>query len=473
MILPVDRLLTTPFPRLGEGPLRPVKVAVLDTGIDATHPALRGRVVGVDGKRLKANNDPSGHGTAVASIVAAIAPNARIVDYRVLDADNRGYGASVVDGLAAAVESDADIINLSVSIRKDVHWERTVKLLERAYVRNKIVVAAERNVPRPDDAGMPAELSGTIGVGAGDYVNPYVLKFLAGSPIEFSAHGDAVLVARSGGGYVRMSGTSFATAAVSGLCALLRGCNAGLTSFELKTILRYHAQHPEMESGADNVLEVLPDIRGARYQRVPYACPGCGRRFEVSDAFSKVKCPFCGRVGRRKVLLDPQLYYRILGELRESIPPEYVFHNWEHARDTVEAVYRLLPRHPGLTLRECRCLLLAALLHDCAYSEGRNGHEARSARVAGEIYAASGMADRDVRLIRELILATELEREPRTPCERLIREADIFGVGTRKGALRARLIRQELANLGTAYTDAEWARLNRAFVKRHGRKGGK
>lgn len=473
MVLPVDKLLTTPFPRIGEGRLRPVKVAVLDTGIDASHPALQGRIVGADGKRLKANNDPSGHGTAVASILAAIAPNAKIVDFRVLDADNRGYGAAVVEGLAAAVESDADIINLSVSIRKDVHWDRTVKILERAYVRNKIVVASERNVPRADDAGLPAELSGTIGVGAGDFVNPYVLKFLAGSPIEFSAHGDAVLAARSGGGYVRMSGTSFATAAVSGLCALLRGCNAGLTSFELKTILRYHAQHPEMESGAENVLDVLPGIRDARYQRVAYDCPDCGKRFEVSDAFPKVKCPSCGCVGRRKVLLEPQLYYSILGELREAMPPEYVFHNWEHARDTVEAVYRLLPRHPGLTVRERRCLLLAALMHDCAYSEGRVGHEARSARIAGEIYAANGIADRDVRLIRELILATELEREPRTPCERLIREADIFGVGTRKGALRARLVRQELANLGTVYTDAEWARLNRAFVKRHGRKGDK
>ena len=251
-------ILSTPLYRLAEKNPKPVKVAVLDTGIDARHEALAGRVLRAVGYRRengqsvavklshRANNDPSGHGTGAAAIIAALAPNARLIDYRVLDADNGGYGSTVLQGLRDAINSDAEIINVSVAFTKDRYWDATVKLLEEAYRRNKIVVAAKRNIPRPDDLGLPAELSNAISVDMGDYSSAFTLRFINHSPIEFSAHGASVLTARTGGGYTRMTGTSFAAPVVAAFCTLLRGLNRGLKLFEIKTLLRHYATRRTM-----------------------------------------------------------------------------------------------------------------------------------------------------------------------------------------------------------------------------------
>jgi subtilisin family serine protease len=234
--------------------LRRVDVAVLDTGVDAAHPALRGKIAGAaswskvaDGEivrsrlRRTANNDPCGHGTGVAGVISAIAPNARIFDYRVLDADCTGFGDVVLAGLRAAIESRAEIINVSVAFAKNRHWAETAKLLEEAYVRGKIVVASKRNFPRPGDLGMPAELPTAISVDAAAFPNPFFLRYFRQSKIEFAALGDNVRTARAGGGWTRLTGTSFAAPVVAGLCALLRGANRDLALFEIKSILKHHA----------------------------------------------------------------------------------------------------------------------------------------------------------------------------------------------------------------------------------------
>ena len=89
-------ILKESFPELRKHPLRPVKVAVIDSGIDSTHEVLRKKVAGawefqeengiIVQKALPQNhnNDAAGHGTAVASIIAKIAPNVRILDFKVL-----------------------------------------------------------------------------------------------------------------------------------------------------------------------------------------------------------------------------------------------------------------------------------------------------------------------------------------------------------------------------------------------------
>lgn len=252
-------LLDAPFEALPQASLRRVDVAVLDTGIDATHPALRGRIAaaaswnkseggGIVRSRLRrtGDNDPCGHGTGVAGVIAAIAPNARIHDFRVLDADCAGFGDVVLAGLRAAIESRAEVINVSVAFSKDRYWAETSRLLEEAYVRGKTVVAAKRNFPRPGDLGIPAELPTAISVDAATFPSPFSLRYFRQSKIEFAALGDNVRTARAGGGWTRLTGTSFATPVVAALCALLLGANHDLTLFEIKSILKHHAEncHP-------------------------------------------------------------------------------------------------------------------------------------------------------------------------------------------------------------------------------------
>ncbi len=174
---------------LGKVRLRPVEVAILDSGIDASHPALRGRIVAafrVEGGQKqpkvrparRKNNDDYGHGTAVASIIARIAPNARLVDIRVLGPDNQGSGAALIEGLRFAVERGSRIINMSLAATAEFAAGLHA-LCETAYYQNQVVVAAKRNMPLVDN-GFPAEFSSCIGVDNRAFPSPFVFRFIPG-----------------------------------------------------------------------------------------------------------------------------------------------------------------------------------------------------------------------------------------------------------------------------------------------------
>ena len=237
---------------LPAGQLEPVTVEVVDSGVDATHPQLRGRVVravraepaGEDYEIVESppgeNADVYGHGTGVASIIAGIAPNAGILDIRVLDARNLSTGEALVAGFRYAVQERARVINMSLAARARCA-AMLAPLCEQAYRQNQLVVAARRNMPLAGEDGFPAELASCIGVDVGAFLSHFQLKFQADSPIEFVAHGEQVVVAAAGGGQTTMSGTSFATPAVSGLCALLVGAHPDLRTFDVKSLLRAFA----------------------------------------------------------------------------------------------------------------------------------------------------------------------------------------------------------------------------------------
>ncbi|MHC5010183.1 MAG: S8 family peptidase [Planctomycetota bacterium] len=231
--------------------LRPLEVAVLDSGVDATHPDLAGRIAAVfnvereDGEvrvepgPTEANNDTFGHGTAVASIITQIAPNARIVDVRVLGGQNRGAGSVLVRGLAHAVERGCPIINMSLAATAQFA-PRLRDLCETAYRQGQIVVASKRNMPLLD-LGFPAEFTVSVSVDTMPLSSLFRLRYRGDEVIEFAAHGEEVEVAAAGGGHTSKTGTSFATPAVAGLCALLLGAYPDLRPFEIKTLLKAYA----------------------------------------------------------------------------------------------------------------------------------------------------------------------------------------------------------------------------------------
>lgn len=471
------RLLAMPLWELADLPLRKVRVAVLDTGIDATHPALRGRIARaaaylkddtdtISSAPLprRANNDPAGHGTGVAAIIAALAPNAVIHDCRVLDADSSGFGSVVLRGLADAIESDADIINVSIAFSKDRWWAETSKLLEDAFARGKIVVASKRNFPRPGDLGLPAELPTAISVDAAAVPSPWLLRQFPRARISFAAQGHAVLTARPGGGWTRLTGTSFATPVVAALCALFLGAAPGLELFELKTLLKHHATGRLPAPPPPNPLETAPSAAPVPGCSVPWTCPSCGATATVPDAFPTVRCPACNTLSSRPVLLDPRLYFNFLEELRATVPPRFAYHNADHARDVVAAVYAILPRHPALPLARKRELLLAALLHDFCYADDPANHEEASATFAASIARHCGFTPASAGRVAALVRATLPSHVPSSLPEKIIRDADLFHIGSPDHARRADALRAELAGTGVPMTDAEWRARETAFL---------
>lgn len=237
--------------KLQQRKLQPVTVAIVDSGIDATHPQLKGRIVhavcvepsGTKQRTVKTqvprNADVYGHGTAVASIICKVAPNARIVDVRVLDTNNLCTGDTLLAGFRYAIESGARIINMSLAASAKFALPLR-ELCETAYRHNQLVVAARRNMPLTDQ-GFPAEVATCIGVDIGKLSSQFDVIFHNDNIIEFAARGEEVVVAAPGGGETTMTGTSFATPAVSGLCALLVGAYPDLRPFDVKSLLRAFA----------------------------------------------------------------------------------------------------------------------------------------------------------------------------------------------------------------------------------------
>jgi len=235
--------LTLSLEELLARPLAPVIVAVVDSGVDATHPDLAGRVA--EARRIQAgeisevapgsNNDTYGHGTGVASIIARVAPNARIVDIRVLNPGNVGAGEDLVAGLRLAVRARHPVVNMSLA-SPPRFAPQLASLCERAFYEDQIVVAARRNTPTSDQ-GFPAEFASVLGVTTAAVPEHLFLRYQPRWCIELEARGDRVMAAAAGGGYKEMSGTSFAAPAVAGLCALLLGAFPGLRPHEVRALL--------------------------------------------------------------------------------------------------------------------------------------------------------------------------------------------------------------------------------------------
>ncbi|MDR6226778.1 S8 family serine peptidase [Desmospora profundinema] len=152
-----------------------IKVAVIDTGVDAKHPDLKGKVVGgydfIDKDRTP--QDGHGHGTHVAGTIAAdgkikgVAPGASILAYKVLDDEGFGDTADIIAGVDQAVKDGADVMNLSLGMDANVPDEPMSWALERA-VQNGVVAVVANGNAGPDrwTVGSPAATANVISVGA-------------------------------------------------------------------------------------------------------------------------------------------------------------------------------------------------------------------------------------------------------------------------------------------------------------------
>ncbi|MEA2155097.1 MAG: hypothetical protein QOE11_1237, partial [Solirubrobacteraceae bacterium] len=199
-------------------------VALVDSGVDATHPLVRGvtRAVvvcaGEAGAEVTEDGAPdaSGHGTACASVIRRFAPDCALHGVRVLGADATGTADALLTGLAWAIEQRFDVINLSMSSRKRDAAPLLHDLADAAYFHRTMLVCSAHNAAVES---YPWRFASVISVGAHETEDPY--EFLANPrpPVEFFARGTDVEVGWLDGSTITGTGNSFATAHLSGLCA--------------------------------------------------------------------------------------------------------------------------------------------------------------------------------------------------------------------------------------------------------------
>jgi subtilisin family serine protease len=201
---------------------RGVKIAVIDSGIQANHPDLAGQLLVNRNFVAGQAEKPEDHGTGVAGVIAAksdnrigiagVAPGARLLGLRACW--QRG-GTTVCDGLSLAkafyfaVQENADIINLSLS-GPDSRLLRV--LVQTAIDRGSVVVTAY-DATKPH-GGFPASVPGVIAVAD--------RAFAASSGEVYTAPGHDVPTTQPGGRWFLVNGSSFSAAHVSGLAALVR-----------------------------------------------------------------------------------------------------------------------------------------------------------------------------------------------------------------------------------------------------------
>jgi thermitase len=261
-------------------------IAILDTGVDASHPDLTAKVESSLGANCitgtcgaGSSSDDFGHGTHVAGIAAALTNNSTgvagvgisspIIPVKVLDSSGNGSYASITNGINWAVSHDARVINMSLG---GTAFSQTLCDAVSNAIANGVVVVAAAGNSGTSQASYPAACPGAIGVAATNSSGGYPSWSNYGSPNVFvSAPGVSIYStmwtgatqlgsACSGHQYCLLDGTSMATPFVAGLAALMEGENEHLTPTALKLLLAQTADK----------------IGGVSYGSDPYGtCTGC------------------------------------------------------------------------------------------------------------------------------------------------------------------------------------------------------
>jgi subtilisin family serine protease len=220
-----------------------VTIAILDTGVDSTHPDLATRMV--PGWNFYDNNsntaDVYGHGTKVAGAaaaasnnglgVASVAGNARIMPIRISDTSGIGYWSMVAQGLTYAADHGARVANVSYSVAGSATVQTAAK-----YMKDKggLVFVSAGNTGAVDSS---APTSTMIPVSATDGNDAMASWSTYGAFVALSAPGVSIYTTTSGGGYGAVNGTSFSSPVAAGVAALVMSERSSLTSSQVESVL--------------------------------------------------------------------------------------------------------------------------------------------------------------------------------------------------------------------------------------------
>lgn len=222
--------------------------AVMDTGIDYSHPALRQNFEDEKGYDFVTNTDDpydrEGHGTHVAGIWAAVAPNVILKAVRVLDELGRGSEADILLGFEYCYKNSIPIINCSFGSGWSSDQERRV--VEAAPEYGCIIVAAAGNESEdetsPDLPSYPAAFSGVQSIGSIDR-NWKHSPFSNMGYVTFAALGEDVLSTLPGCEWGVMDGTSMASPSIAGALTLQLSANPDLSLENRLMIAKARCQH--------------------------------------------------------------------------------------------------------------------------------------------------------------------------------------------------------------------------------------
>jgi subtilisin len=232
---------------LRDGTGRGVKVAVIDSGVELSHPGLDGLTliddiaVTQDGMRVQIGpgngRDVFGHGTAIAGIIRALAPEAELGSFRVLGDNLTSRTEIICEGARQAIDRGYHIFNCSFGCAMAAQVLQYKSWVDRAFLEDRHVVAAASNVDR-SKVEWPGHFSSVLTACVGPSQTATDVHYIAGSLVEFALRGQDVEVLWMNGRKKVVTGTSYAAPHLTALVARLLSLYPGLTPHEVEALLR-------------------------------------------------------------------------------------------------------------------------------------------------------------------------------------------------------------------------------------------
>ncbi len=150
-----------------------------------------------------------------------------------------------------------------------------------------------------------------------------------------------------------------------------------------------------------------------------------------------------------------------------KIKNELSFHNLGHTKQVVKFAAKIAS-NSKCTEEEIKIVKIAAWFHDAGFLKTYEGHEEESVKIAEKFLTQVSFNSEAIEKIKTLIRATRIKYEPKTICEKVIRDADLAHLGTQMCPIRQRALKKELERvLEFSYTDIEWLKININFMQDH------
>jgi len=223
-----------------------VRIGIVDTGVDYTHPdissSLQRGVNLLNYRQLPI--DDNGHGTHIAGTLVSsnastgirgVAPQASLFPVKAFDRDGAAYVSDIIQAIHWCMSNRMDIINMSFGMSS--YSPALHNAVKSAYAQEIVIVASAGNQGKRKLIDYPARFPQTVAVGATNKANHIAAFSNQGGYVDVYAPGEGIYSTWLHGQYNELSGTSMATAHVSGVIALLLTKKPNLTASRIKTIL--------------------------------------------------------------------------------------------------------------------------------------------------------------------------------------------------------------------------------------------
>ena len=161
-----------------------------------------------------------------------------------------------------------------------------------------------------------------------------------------------------------------------------------------------------------------------------------------------------------------KIYSQVMANLEQKLPSWLHYHSPGHTRYVLEKTIFIADRE-GVSAHDLFLLKLAALYHDTGFMLSREKHEEISCRIAREELEEYGIKPKEIEIICNMIMATQIPQKPKTKLENILADADLEYLGTTRFTEISDRLYKELLHYQPNLTPGQWNEIQIGFMSKH------